>query len=96
MTDADEHDRDLWRLALRFITLGTDLAVPIFGGVLLGYVLDRKLGTGYALTVGLLILGIGVGYYNVVQAIRRFQSYDRPVSPEPSESRAERERREPE
>lgn len=53
------------------MSLGWDLAVPIFGGVLLGYQLDRWLATGYMCTLGLLILGIGVGYYNVARFIRR-------------------------
>ena len=45
--------------------------MPIFGGVLLGYLLDRWLVTGYLFTLGLLMLGIGVGYYNVARFIRR-------------------------
>jgi len=53
------------------MSLGWDLAVPIFGGVLLGYLLDRWLATGYMFTLGLLMLGIGVGYYNVARFIRR-------------------------
>jgi len=69
-------DRDLWRLALRYITLGSDLAVPIFGGVLLGHFLDRRLGIGYTFTLGLLLLGIAVGYYNVVRAIQRIEAHE--------------------
>lgn len=53
------------------MSLGWDLAVPIFGGVLLGYMLDRWLATGHIFTLSLLILGIGVGYYNVARLIRR-------------------------
>ena len=60
-----------WREALRAISLGWDLALPIFGGVLLGHLVDRWLGTGHIFTLGLLTLGIGVGYYNVVRFIRR-------------------------
>ncbi len=60
-----------WREALRAMSLGWDLALPIFGGVLLGHLLDRWLGTGHIFTLGLLTLGIGVGYYNVVRFIRR-------------------------
>lgn len=91
MNEHDKHDRNLWRLALRFLTLGSDLAVPIFGGVLLGHLLDRELGTGYAFTVGLLLLGIGVGYYNVVRAIQRLQAHDQRVAAETAEERPERE-----
>lgn len=64
----------LWRASLQAMSLGWDLAVPIFGGVLLGHLLDRWLATGYMFTLSLLILGIGVGYYNVVRFIRRVDS----------------------
>lgn len=55
------------------MSLGWDLALPIFGGVLLGNLLDRWLGTKPIFTLGLLTLGIGVGYYNVVRFIRRME-----------------------
>jgi ATP synthase protein I len=67
----------LWREALVAMTLGWDLALPIFGGVLLGYFLDRWLGTGHVFTLGLLIMGIMAGYYNVAQFIRRVNRLDR-------------------
>ena len=35
----------IWRDALRAMSLGWDLAVPIFGGVLIGYFLDRHFET---------------------------------------------------
>jgi len=66
-----KNDRDIWRGALAATSLGWDLAVPIFGGVLLGHFLDRWLDTGYVLTLGLLMLGIVTGFYNVARAIRR-------------------------
>ena len=52
------------------MSLGWDLAVPIFGGVLLGYALDRHFGTGYVFTMGLLVLGVMVGAYNFGRRIR--------------------------
>lgn len=70
----DEENGDwaaLWREAMVAMSLGWDLAVPIFGGVLLGYFLDRLLGTRYVFTLGLLVLGIGVAYYNLARFIRR-------------------------
>ena len=66
-----KNDRDIWSNTLAATSLGWDLALPIFGGVLLGHFLDRWLDTGYAFTLGLLILGIVTGFYNVVRAIRR-------------------------
>lgn len=61
----------LWREALTALSLGWDLALPIFGGVLVGYWLDRWLGTGPVFTLGLLILGVAIGYYNVARFIQR-------------------------
>jgi F0F1-type ATP synthase assembly protein I len=64
-------DGAIWREALRATSLGWDLALPIFAGVLGGYVIDRALGTTYAFTLGLLFLGIATGFYNVIRSIRR-------------------------
>lgn len=66
----------LWRETLVAISLGWDLALPIFGGVLLGYLLDRWLGTGHVFTMGLLVLGIAIGYYNLARFIQRVDQRD--------------------
>lgn len=50
-------------------TLGWELALPIFGGALFGYYLDKTLNIQYALTVILLITGIFMGYYNLIKLI---------------------------
>jgi F0F1-type ATP synthase assembly protein I len=70
-------DGEIWREALRATSLGWDLALPIFAGVLLGYVLDRALGTTYIFTLGLLFLGIGTGFYNVMRSIHRLDEHCR-------------------
>ena len=67
----------LWRETLAAISLGWDLALPIFAGVLIGYFLDQWLGTGHIFTLGLLVLGIGIGYYNIARFIRRLNQRDR-------------------
>ena len=61
----------LFREALLAMSLGWDLAIPIFGGVIIGYFLDRWLDSSPTFTLGLLLVGIGVGYYNVVRFIRK-------------------------
>ena len=66
-----KNDRGVWICALAATSLGWDLALPIFGGVLLGHLLDRWLDTGYVYTLGLLVLGIVIGFYNVARAIGR-------------------------
>lgn len=55
------------------MTLGWELAVPIFVGVLVGHLLDQWLGTGYILTMGLLMAGIAAGYYSLARTIRRIE-----------------------
>lgn len=63
--------RGSWREALRASTLGWELALPIFGGVLAGYYLDRRLETGHVFTIGLLTLGLGASIYNLWRFIQR-------------------------
>ncbi len=70
-------DGEPWRLALQATSLGWDLALPIFGGVLIGYALDRSVSTQYIFTLGLLLLGIGVGFYNVIRSIQRVEEHSR-------------------
>ncbi len=72
-----KNDRNIWHEALAATSLGWDLALPVFGGVLLGHFLDRWLHTGYTLTLGLLMLGIVTGFYNVARAIHRVIERDR-------------------
>ena len=62
---------DFWREALRATSLGWELALPIFGGVLVGYYLDRWLGTRYIFTVGLLFAGVAAGFYNVLRFAKK-------------------------
>ena len=72
----DQFWSTLWRESLRAISLGWDLAVPIFGGVLIGYLLDQWLGTGHIFTLGLMVFGVGVGYYNIARFIQRLNRED--------------------
>ena len=65
--------RQLWRESLLALTAGWDLAIPIFAGVLAGYYLDRWLETSPTFTLGLLVLGIFLGYYNLMRLIRRVE-----------------------
>ncbi len=69
-----QEKRELWRDTLNAMTVGWNLAVPIFGGVLLGFVLDRVFGTTYIFTIGLLVFGIFLGFYNLMRAIKKLDS----------------------
>ncbi len=66
-----------WADALRAMSLGWELAVPICGGVLLGHVMDRFLHTGSVATVGMLVFGVMVGFYNVGRRIHEEIERDR-------------------
>jgi len=79
MNNIREHDKwnAAWREALKTTSLGWDLALPIFGGVLMGHLLDRWLSTGYAFTIGLLGLGVFTGFYNVIRSIQRLDARER-------------------
>jgi F0F1-type ATP synthase assembly protein I len=92
MGKRDDHTdwAPLWREALRVANLGWDLAVPIFGGVLLGHFLDRRLGTGYVFTLGLLLLGVGTGFYNVFRAVQRLEARERRPTEQDDEGKIER------
>ena len=53
------------------LSIGWDLALPIFGGVLLGHHLDRSSAARFTYTIGLLMLGLLVGVYNVARTLQR-------------------------
>jgi F0F1-type ATP synthase assembly protein I len=72
----------LWRESLRAISLGWDLAIPIFGGVLIGYLLDNWLGTTYIFTIGLLFFGIALSYYNLWRFIEKVKRIDEQIKKE--------------
>ena len=66
----------LVREGLGVLSIGWDLALPIVGGVLLGHFLDQWLGTGYTFTLGLLVLGVMIGYFNLSRLIHRLNQQD--------------------
>jgi len=87
--EVEESWAALWREALAAMSLGWDLAVPIFGGTLLGYYLDRWLDTGHIFTIGLLFLGIAVGFHNVARFIRRLEAHEKRIAREEKEDQTE-------
>jgi len=50
-------------------SLGWQLALPIFGGALLGYQLDRPSPNQFTFTLFFILFGIIVGYYNIYKII---------------------------
>lgn len=61
----------LLREGFGVLTIGWDLAIPIFAGVLVGHALDVWLRSGYLFTLGLLTLGVIVAYFNLLRLIQR-------------------------
>jgi len=73
----DDRERAIWREALRATSLGWELALPIFGGVWVGYLLGRLLDSAYICTLGFLLLGIASGFYSVMRSILRLDERSR-------------------
>jgi ATP synthase protein I len=73
----DSNKNTFWEEALSALSLGWELAIPIFGGVLAGYALDRWLGTGHIFTLGLLVLGIFIGFMNLWRFHKRLENSQR-------------------
>ncbi|MFN2304808.1 MAG: AtpZ/AtpI family protein, partial [Anaerolineales bacterium] len=59
----NSQDKRTWHKNLPLLSLGWELALPIFGGVFLGYQVDRYFHSQYTLTLVFLVLGIISGYY---------------------------------
>lgn len=54
-----------WRQVASMTSIGWSMALPIAGGVLLGHYLDQRTGSEYVWTVGLLVGGIMIAFYNL-------------------------------
>lgn len=54
---------------INLTTLGWELALPIFIGALIGYLIDRQTDTHYFFIIGFILLGIGIGYYNIYKYV---------------------------
>ena len=55
--------------ALAYVGLGFEIVVPIVLGLLLGFWLDRRWGTGPWLLLTGILLGIAAGFYNFFRAV---------------------------
>ena len=64
-TPKDNQTTRFWERAVTMLGLVWNLVLPIVGGALLGYYLDRHVGHGVAWTVGLLTVGVAIALYNL-------------------------------
>lgn len=62
--------RKTWHKDIHLTSLGWELALPIFGGALLGSQIDRLTGSNYFFTLVLLFLGVLAGYYRLFKFIQ--------------------------
>jgi len=75
-------DKDTKRAAIQLAyasSIGIALVLFIFGSVYLGFKLDEQFGTGYKLTILLLIIGIIAGFWNIYTLIKKFSWDEKPV-----------------
>jgi len=75
----------LLREGLGVLSIGWDLAIPIVGGAVLGHFLDTWLGISYTFTLGLLVLGVMIAYFNLSRLIHRLNKEDQERSQKKSE-----------
>lgn len=64
------NNNNSWHKDIPLTSLGWDLALPIFGGVFLGYQIDHRLGSSYTFTLALLLIGVVIAYYNLYKLIQ--------------------------
>jgi predicted F0F1-ATPase subunit len=69
MISNDQNKKKAWTKASIHTSLGWELALPIFSGVFLGYLLDKHFNSHYLLTLIFLIFGIVAGYYSLYRTI---------------------------
>jgi len=67
--------RDIWRAAAILSTVGITMALSVFVGFGLGYLLDRWLGTAPWFAVAGIVLGVVAGFREAYQIIRRFAKH---------------------
>jgi hypothetical protein len=60
-----------WKQVANMTSVGWSTVLPIAGGVLLGHWLDQRTGSEYVWTVGLLIGGIMVAFYNLYHILTK-------------------------
>lgn len=63
-----------WKHVANMTSVGWSTVLPIAGGVLLGHYLDRRTGSEYVWTVGLLVGGIMVAFYNLYHILTKDMS----------------------
>ncbi len=69
MSLIERDNNKTWIKDFNLISMGWELALPIFTGVFFGYQIDKHIGSKYTFTLILLLLGIIAGYYSLYRRI---------------------------
>lgn len=72
-----EPDKSVFRHLLEASSVGIQLVLSTFLGFVIGYYLDKWLGTFPWLTAIFLVLGIVAGFYDLVKVARRQNGSDK-------------------
>ena len=75
-------DRDTRKVAIQLAyasSIGIALVLFIFGSLWLGVWLDGKFGTGYKVTILLVVIGVGAGFWNIYGLIKKFSWDEKPI-----------------
>lgn len=70
-----EQGPSLWRTLAGLSTIGVTLAAAIGIGSIIGYLLDRWLGTSPYLFLLFFIFGVAAGFLNLFRDIERIKKY---------------------
>lgn len=61
----------IWEILRISSALGLVIALPISGGTILGFILDKNLGSGPIFTIVFLLVGIVVGVLGLIRRMRQ-------------------------
>lgn len=60
----------VWEVTSLLSQVGFLIALPIAGGALFGFIVDKKLDSAPFLTLVFLLLGIGLGFWAVLKRLK--------------------------
>jgi predicted F0F1-ATPase subunit len=69
MISKEQNQKRTWVKNINHTTLGWELALPIFGGAFLGYLMDKHFNSHYIFTLSFIVFGIIAGYYSIYRII---------------------------
>ena len=68
----DDNKKSIWVIAGEYSALGFVLPSSVFGGYLIGYLLDKQFGTHYLYLV-FLVLGIIAGFIQIFRFLKKHE-----------------------